>query len=477
MEDQLIVFGHPPRQTRRQYSYAGARLLGRASMLDRLVLKQSRQAVYLHDSLADLPSLILGTSTRGKTEKMIADVFQGATKGRPQIIMDAKVNMDTVEKLAYFAKRAGRPFYAVFPIGRKILGHTWSPLVCPGVSQDAIREAIFDSFQPPESEQKKGVGVYFYDKQKAVFRLLWRLFEATGHPFNLRDLLAAFKHPECFEVFGRMADLGIVRGEYQELLNRRNEDKDFKSSLEGFVNWLSKFDGWVINSENPDVVLPGCIDEGAVVYFGLPINVERDLGRTLGKVLMNQLHLLSATAQLNRGGRRNQVDIFIDEAWAFIDEPTANWVCQGKTSGFRLRIMIQTKADLDQFGQAFSERIRANAANVWLFNPSDYKTAREYASLFGGEWEESEHSSLRGRETYRVNPDWILALRRGQCFYRPAEIVRRPYLLATPLLFDAPVNCYWSRTITKTKTPLKKEPLNTALRIIQAKSQIHKSDV
>lgn len=426
--------------------------MARPRLFDRLILGNTRPPVFIHDSVLERPGFVIGNTGAGKSEWMLSRAFSGASKGRPVIVVDGKADRTTLDALHYYnGVVAGRPFYALNPAFGEI-SHTWNPLICPpGISAAALKDSIFNAYAPPDRGGDRRAGEYYYDAQRAIWSALFSILRGTGLRLNFRDMLAALKYPAAWEVLGNMVDIGHTGNEYQELLAMRNRfantNDDISKVLGGLVNWLEKVQHWTLNSYNPDVNLEDVITSDATLYVGLPINLERDTMSVIGKIFLNQLRLLSAGAQTIRGRVRKQVDCFIDEAGALVDPGTADWACQARTSGFRPTFMFQTHADSEQISKDFAVRLRTNAPNLVVFNPNDYATAKICSDLFGQEWRNydtlnrsGEIQSVRGGSAAKVNPEWILSLRKGQYFFKPCDVTedQAPYFLSSPMLPPKP---------------------------------------
>lgn len=437
--------------SRSVYTYLGKRVFG------------LNLPFYLHDTGRTRPSLVLGATGCGKTDFLLSLSFQDATKGRPVIFIDGKCDMATLNKLYYYnAVIAKRPFLALLPTSElDHLSHSWNPLLSPTTRTAIIADAFFNAYRPPS--QKHSDAEVYYSYQRSVFTNLLNALHKSGMAYSIQDLAVILEDQTAFEALPNILPPDSMPF-FMNLMNKRNEAKNkYKDNMQNFLNHLKLFESWTLNSYNPSIQLDALIQSDTTLYVGLPVNSERFLMGTIGNLFINQLKALSATIQQSENISRRAISCIVDEAGTFVDEGMADWICKVRTSGFLLTLGMQGIPDLERISPAFARQIVINAPHMYMFNPNDAKTARWFSEISGTEslvsptanvkvdeegTEETGGGSLRQSEHAKIPSEAVLKLRTGQVFYRPAETVDRPFLLAGSYLPDPPnrEDCRYHRT-------------------------------
>lgn len=440
-----------PRDDRaRNFTYVGRRLYAFDS------------PCYVHDMIRSRPTMVLGSTGYGKTELLLSLAFSDAGKQRPVFFVDGKCSLETLNKLYSYAKLAGRPFYAFMPFqdGDRLTA-SWNPFVSDVLPISVIADAFINAYADPASvlnrNDPSGAGFYL-ETQRAVCSGLIRSLHATGLMYCIRDLkilledaaelkcIATRLRPEGYPAYG---ELMRIKGE---------EGDDFPRTMRRFVNYLGQFNHWAVNSYSPSFTIERIIDEGAVLYAGLPVNTQSVEMSAIGNMLINLLKATSSHLQTKGVGPVKPVSCIVDEAGSFIDSGLAEWICKVRSTNFLLTLGIQTLAQLEGRRKGFGEEIRSNAPNVFMFNPKDQDTAKWFSGLIGAEARRSVTASIQNgsEETGagsvklyaepKVHPDAILSLNCGQCFYSPPVPTDHPPLLAASMLPNPdkshPLNVY-----------------------------------
>lgn len=471
MDPDLTSVLHPD-DRRQNYTYYGARLFWKNLPL------------FVRDGLRSKPTIILGTTGFGKTEMMLSLAYSDAIRKRPVIFIDGKCDAKTRDKLYFYNHLlAKRPFYALLPYQQGDR-HTdsWNPLYSSVLPITTITEAFFNAYHDPGTTKggaSAGGETFYADMQRVVFSYLIRALHSSGYAYNTQDCRALLDRESLLrQIQGLLRPSGLTA--YSDLLRARSEmGRDYGRNMIRFSNYLSTFNHWSLNSYNPTIEFDAAIHEGATVYVGLPISSEPVTMGAIGNITLNQLKALSAYAQ-SQNRERKVVSCFADEAASFVDTGLAEWICKVRSSGFLLTLGLQTIASLEGRRQGFATEIRANTPNVVIFNPNDRPTAEWFSGLSREEPERSYQASIHdGMEKFsgsvrlgttpRIHPDAILALQRGQAYYKPPVLIDRPPLLATPFLPDPDPACVLAHHRRLYASPKRRvRGLNVSLNVDQA---------
>lgn len=432
----------PPDPRRHAYTYLGKRLLGRGP-----------RDLFMLDSLRESPTLMVGTTGAGKTEMILSMAKQDMAKGRTVVFIDGKADRGTWDKLYYYSAMRGRPFYCLLPVeGLDHLSGSWNPLHSVRLPVLTVAESFFGAYARIERAAQRHGSSYYPDTQRNAFTHLCRALHMSGWAFCVNDVKRLLGSPEALDGLVNLLSRRQAMDEYQEICNiRRTATRpSFFEIMSGFLNHLSLFQHWSLNSYSPEIVIEEIYGSGGVLYIGLPLNAQHTTMSVLGNLVLNQLRALSNAAD-SAGGPREEVSVFVDEAGSFMDEGVADWVCKVRSSGFRLLLSIQTLGDLRAVGESFSQRITGNTPNLVVFNPNDVATAKWIGELSGHRQVASRSASIveepggetgsgqeRMAQVCKVDPDAVLQQRVGQFYLRPAVRLPAPLLVAGSILTDPP---------------------------------------
>jgi len=447
----------PPDESRFLYTYYGKRLWG------------MNQPLFMLDKFRTQPTIVLGTTGYGKTEFLLSQCIQDSLKNRPVFFLDGKCEIDTMHKLYYYTTytanrwrtqqnitraKQGLPlypmkrFYSFFPVPNlDQYTYSWNPLLCSMLNIDDVAEAFFNAYSLPTRQDTDGT--YYTDRQREVFKKLLSALNASGLAYNTQDVRVVLEYEDMLDALSKFIKGAGVEF-YADLVRIRNANKkEFRKDMQGLINHLMQFRHWSLNSYNPAIQFDQLLATDAVVYIGLPLNMQNSFMRSVGNILINQLKALSGAIQANSGNRR-LANVTIDEAGSFVDNAFVDWVCKVRSSGMLLTLACQGIADLEEVGKGFSERILINTPHTVVFNPRCLKTAKWFSGLSGTEQirtyaanvksEENEDISETGAGTLklaaadRVPAESLMHLQMGQCMFKPGVKVGRAFRMASPYL-------------------------------------------
>lgn len=436
---------------RSRYVYLGQSLYGGALPL------------YCHDDVRSRSGIVIGAPGFGKTQLLLSTAMQDIARGIPTVFMDGKVDMETLNTLYFYTSRLNemarahgqkrKPvrFFVLSP-AKELEGitHSWNPLHSRLLN---VQTRIESFFNPYEMSFDDG-GQHYREMQRNIFSTLCQCLDASGYAFNCQDLQLLLEFPELLDNLAvKLA--APARVHYSRLLAMRTEKgKEFIKSMEGFLNRLRSFTHWSLNSYHPTIRFDELLDQDEftpVVYIGLPVNLELKTMKMVGNILISQLRAISSLRQVNPTKAKSQVTVIVDEAGHFLDESYPDWPAKARSSGFRLLISFHNLGDLEGRSPGYIDRVVATSPNVFVFNPSHTGTAKWFSELCGEGYRMGRTAGIDGdEETKRdqekvvtipkAHPDLVKNLRRGQCLYRPAEVIYSPFYLAACCLPPPPAS-------------------------------------
>jgi len=361
------------------------------------------------------------------------------------VFIDGKCDLGLLHKLYYYCHIIHkRPFFPLLPFSqRDDLTYSWNPLMCTQLESRTITESVFNAFQDPHMS-KDSESAFYSGYQRTVFSHLMSALRFSEHAVSMQDLRLILEYDEILSSLQRfIKPQGTVP--YSELMRLRNEDgKQFAHNMKSFVNYLSQFSHWSLNSYNPTIQFDRLMLTDSVVYVGLPVNDQPYLMGCLGNIMINQLKALSQYVQSHQKHKRHAILCIVDEAGRFVDSGLTDWLAKVRSSGFMLMLGIQLLADLEGRKAGFAKQVKGNTNNVIMFRTPDPETAQWFVDLAGQELAEARAANIevagdevketgagnkRAYEREVVPRDAIYKLRKGQCYFF-SEATLRPVLMA-----------------------------------------------
>jgi len=413
------------------------------------------------------PTLICGSTSAGKTESAILPLlYQDAIKGKFCVVIDAKGDRDTLDKMYYYCHvLAGRPFFAFTP-GAEEMTHSYNPLYsCFGsrfLTADSMADILFETYNP--SNKNTDTSDFYKKEQQKDCRNAFRLLDSINKPFSMQDLCALMSNETIFAELRSKAPTHEGRMAAAEMEVAR-QDKRFRDIMLGLVTYLKMFDSWHLNSYNPDIRLESfyfgtknangeCMRP--IVYFCLPVNISPNYMKGIGKIVTAVIMALAGYIGNADLEERQQCSIFIDEFQALANRTFADILARIRSSKFSLTLATQGLSDLEVVDRAFLRQVIKNTQNKILMAGKDPDDAELFSRIiaevqqedrsvqfdeaeFGGE-EITGQGNLRLKQQRKVDPSLFMNLRTGQAVYIGPQYMFLPPYLQMPFLPDPPKN-------------------------------------
>jgi len=427
--------------------------------------------VDLPDDLGVRHTAIIGQSGVGKTTLGEYLLWQQTARGGGWLFIDAKIDRDTRDHLAYMCRLLGREdeLY-IIDVSDPDNANTYNPILHG--DPDEVASRLMNLI--PSAETNPGADFYRQSANHALTVIIAAL-QAANQRYHFGDLSILLQSDKALEQLERMTPQGPERRALSIFLDQfRSRSKEgtridlnrLKQVLGGMAGRIALFAqgkfGRVFNVYAPEIVLTEIIRRGHMLYVSLPPMGKDAAALNLGKMIVSDLRSAVAHIQdLPKRERPNPPFIgLLDEMGAYVMEGVARLFEQARSAGIALVPAFQSFSQLNRVSPDFADIVVQNTWNKILFKFGTKDSTEDAAEILGktrryqrtvsvsanqGEsaqflrtTPQSSHSDAGGMgeswrevEEYRVTPDQLRAMDKGQAVMMMGA---RLYHLRTPML-------------------------------------------
>lgn len=365
---------------------------------------------------------IIGQSGVGKTVLGLNILWQQTARGGGWLFIDAKLDKDTRDQLAYMAKAFGREdeFY-VMNVDDPDNSNTYNPLL--NGDPDEIASRLMNLL--PSSDNNPGSDYY---KQQANYALtvLIGALQAADKRYTFMDLAVMLQSAAAM---GKVESLvPLDSQEYmvlQVFLDQfKKKDKNgvqvdaskIKDLLAGMAGRIAVFAqgkfGKVFNTATPEIDLTEIVKSNKMCYVMLPTMGKDTAALNLGKMVLSDLRTAVAKMQgLTKAQRPDPPFIcFADEMGSYVMPGISRVFEQARSAGVVMIPAFQTFANLASVSPEFEEMIIGNTWTKCFFKLGSMDSATKAADLIGQSKKftysvSSSASESSSAQTLRVTPE------------------------------------------------------------------------
>lgn len=416
-------------------------------------------------------SALIGQSGVGKTTLGLYLLWQQAIRGGGWIFIDAKLDAETRNQLAYMMALLGQSdnFY-VLNVDDPENSNTYNPILAG--DPDEVSSRLLNLL--PSAENNPGADYYRQSANHALTVLVGAL-KAAKHRYHFADLAIMLQSAKAMEQVERMVPPGPERMNVQVFLDQfRKRDKHgvsidvdrIKQVLGGMSGRIAQFAqgkfGRVFNTYTPEIDLTDIVLNGKFLYVMLPTMGKDAAALNLGKMILSDLR----TAVHNVQGVKKYLRpsppflVFADEMGSYVMPGIARLFEQARSAQICMLPAFQSFANLSVVSPDFADMIVQNTWNKIFFKFASKdspevaaeiigKTKRYAYSLSRSENEGASAQALRATpqasssqsggmseswrqtEEYRITPDQLKSIGMGEAFVMSGS---RIFHIKTPML-------------------------------------------
>jgi hypothetical protein len=316
--------------------------------------REARYPIFVHDSLFDVPTHIVGPTGSGKTARAVTPILsQIIARGDPVVVIDLKQDLALLAEtmatglefgrtVKYFTNQLGHATYAFNPYHE--------------ANQDSV------SFSQVVENQLEALGVAHgegYGKGYFSGILRMRLLETVKANPEINTYV---------QLYTKLADdTSGNRRERQdclELINKLRQMADVQA-----LNWTRR-PGSDPVADNA-IFMPDVLEHNQIAYFNLPAIGETSTVRAIACLVVNAV-MNAAKAYTDKSGKPKRVVVVLDE---FQRAASASFLLvqqQGRAFGLSMILANQNLADLDlKEAPGLLQSTINNSATHIYFSPAE----------------------------------------------------------------------------------------------------------
>lgn len=394
---------------------------------------KSRRNLYLSSEMRKMHTHVVGSTGSGKTDSVILPLLaQDIQHGRGALVMDAKGDRETLNKIHHHVQQAGREKdFLFFSLAYPEKSNTYNPLLRgnPTALKDKIISANVwtEEFYKKKSEETLLLLMKSLKEQKEIVTFQ-KLYELLSNEKKLTDLAKNLKSP-------RLKDAMLAI-----LTNYRVFQKDL-SGMTADLGMIAESEfADILTSEQPEIDLLDAYLNKKIVYFQLNSQGYEETARRFGRIVLQDLKTISNYIQAYLPEeKRNFFPIYVDEFSNFAYEQFIEFLNKARGAHLAILIAHQSLGDLEKAGDHFLKQVLENCNIKIIMRQDDPASIETYSRISGTvtafkDTYQTEESLLdknltglgtvREVEEFRIKPNMIRELGRGEA----ALIIKQPFV-------------------------------------------------
>ncbi len=395
---------------------------------------KTRKNIYLNREMRKMHTHVVGSTGAGKTESLVLPLFaQDIARGTGALIMDAKGDRETLNKIYYYVKELGREKdFLFFSLAYPEKSNTYNPLLRGNPTE--LKDKIISANIWTEEFYKKKA-------EETLLLLMKSLCEAKQVVTfeKLYDLLS--NERKLAELAKQLTDAHLK----EMVMNILKKYTVFQKDLSGMTADLgmiseSEFSG-LLRDEKPQIDLLDAYLKRKIVYFQLNAQGYEETARRFGRIVLQDLKTISNYIQAYLPeDKRFFFPIFVDEFSNFAYEQFVEFLNKARGAHLAITIAHQSLGDLQKAGDHFLKQVLENCNIKVVMRQDDPASIEMYSRISGTEktfkdtmqtqedWIDKSPTgmvSVREVEEFRLNPNLIRELGRGEA----AVIIKQPFVI------------------------------------------------
>lgn len=365
---------------------------------------------------------IIGQSGVGKTVLGMNLLWQQTARGGGWIFIDAKLDKDVRDQLAYMAKIHGREdeLY-VLNVDDPENSNSYNPLLAG--DPDEISSRLLNLM--PSTENSAGSDYY---KQSAAFALsvLIGALQAAKRRYTFMDLAIMLQSAAAMGKVESLVPLDSPAFMVLQVFLDQYKKKDkggvqidinkVKDLLGGMAMRIAQFAqgkfGQVFNTATPEIDVEDIVKHNKMLYVMLPTMGKDAAALNLGKMVLSDLRTAVAKMQgLTKAERPDPPFMcFADEMGSYVMPGISRVFEQARSAGIIMIPAFQTFANLASVSPEFEEMIIGNTWTKCFFKLGSIDSATKAADLIGQEKKyqysvSASQSESASAQSLRVTPE------------------------------------------------------------------------
>ncbi len=418
--------------------------------------KDTHEPLDIDNDLFTRHMTVIGSTGVGKTVLGEYMMTQQIARGGGLLFVDAKLDKDTRDKMAWLCHIYGRSDdFMVLNTADPANSNTYNPILYG--EGDEVASRLLNLL--PVTEGSAGADHYKQQANIAITNVINAL-KVANYRYHFGDLTVLLSSHRAMDNLLRMSVQGspelrtleIYLDQYRAMGKGGVAELDMKRIKEtfgGIAGRIALFaqGGFAKTfcTYTPEIDLYDAIRTGKIIYIMLPTMAKDTAALNLGKMIISDLR--TAVARIQDLPKRMRPDppfmCFLDEYGSYATSSASALAEQARSANCTLILAFQSTANLKTVGPDFADKVLQNSWTKVFFrfgnkDDSEYaaelvgKTVKFAQSLsgsestgetspltnFGAQINESDSEgtgeSWRETEAFRVTPDQLRGLGKGE---------------------------------------------------------------
>lgn len=425
-ETEAKLLENDQKKTKRKITESDLRKGRKAAMKEKAYLGSSHwtgKPLYLTDTMRRMHCHVVGSTGVGKTESVLLPLLrQDIQAGKGAIVIDAKGDLELLAKIRQSVEEAKRsPDFLYFSLSHPEISQTYNPLLRGNASE--IKDKLIGSTEWREEFYRKKA-------EEAVLTLLRPMIEMERR-VKFRDLYYLLTDIGNLRTFKNQVGEGPMYHDLQVMENHFGDNVKFLSGIIADLALVAKSEfSRLVDVDHSEIDLLKVYEENKIVYFSLNTQGFEETARRFGRLILQDIKTVSNEILTEKPeAERHFFPVFVDEFSSFVYENFIEFLNKGRGAGFAITLLHQSLADLATRRTTFQQQILENTNIKIIMRQDDPFSIEKFAKIGGAKktlvstYQTEERmlgtgftgvGSLREGQTFRIDPDLIRSLGRGE---------------------------------------------------------------